>query len=162
MYFQFYLKRLAKLTCRASCFVKRKKEIRKKGAFLVVGFEQEKLISLVINIGFQLHRELGPGLLESVYQAVLAKRLERNGVKVVQQMPVDIMVDGVSYAQAYRVDLFLNDWLVVELKAHEKLTGVHVRQAVSYVTLLNQPTGLLLNFGAESFKGGVRRVYSSR
>jgi GxxExxY protein len=124
--------------------------------------DHERLISLVIDTGFQIHRELGPGLLESVYEAVLANRLQRLGVNVVQQMSVDIVVDGIKYIGAYRVDLFLNGWLAVELKAHEKLTGVHVRQAVTYVTLLNQPTGLILNFGADTFAKGIRRVYSSR
>lgn len=128
----------------------------------MVSAEQEQLISAVINTGFHLHKELGPGLLESVYEAVIAKRLERIGIKVVQQMAVDIVVDGVRYPQAYRVDLFLNDWLVVEMKAYEKLSGVHIRQAVTYVTLLNQPTGLILNFGAETFSQGIRRVYNSR
>ena len=124
--------------------------------------EQERLISLVIDTGFRLHEELGPGLLESVYETILAGRLERRGVGVVRQMPVNITVDGISFVDAYRVDLFLDSWLVVELKALERLTGVHIRQAYSYVKLLDQPSGLLLNFGAETFKEGIRRVYNNR
>jgi iron complex transport system substrate-binding protein len=111
--------------------------------------EHARLISSVIDAGFRLHKELGPGLLESVYEAVLASRLERLGVKVIRQMPVNITVDGINFVDAYRADLFLDDWLVIELKALEKLTGVHVRQAHTYVRLLNQPYGLILNFGAE-------------
>jgi GxxExxY protein len=126
------------------------------------GSAHERLISAVIDAGFRLHKELGPGLLESVYETLLAGRLERLGIKVVRQMPVNITVDGIDFIDAYRVDLFLNDWLVVELKALERLSGVHIRQALTYVKLINQPTGLLLNFGAEKFSEGVRRIYNNR
>jgi GxxExxY protein len=105
---------------------------------------------------------LGPGLLESVYETVLASRLQKIGIHVVRQMPVDILIDGMSFADAYRVDLYLDNWLVVELKAHERLLGVHVRQAQTYVKLLNQPYGLIMNFGCETFGEGIRRVYNNR
>jgi GxxExxY protein len=122
----------------------------------------EKLITVVIDAGFRLHKELGPGLLESVYETILAGRLERIGVNVVRQMPVNVIVDGIGFSDAYRVDLFLEHWLVVELKAVEKLSGVHIRQAHTYVKLLNQPSGLLINFGSETFGEGIRRVYNNR
>ncbi|MCC6479299.1 MAG: GxxExxY protein [Sphingomonadaceae bacterium] len=116
----------------------------------------------MIDAGFRLHKELGPGLLESVYETILAGRLQRMGVPVVRQMPVNIAVDGFEFVDAYRVDLFINNWLVVELKAHEKLLGVHIRQAQTYVKLLNQPYGLIMNFGCETFVEGVRRIYNNR
>jgi GxxExxY protein len=122
----------------------------------------EKLITVVIDAGFRLHKELGPGLLKSVYETILAGRLERIGVNVVRQMPVNVIVDGIGFSDAYRVDLFLEHWLVVELKAVEKLSGVHIRQAHTYVRLLNQPSGLLINFGSETFGEGIRRVYNNR
>jgi GxxExxY protein len=124
--------------------------------------EQEQLITGVIDVGFRLHKELGPGLLESVFETVFASRLERTGISVIRQMPVKIIVDGMEFSDAYRVDLFLNNWLVVELKAVEKISGVHVRQAHTYVRLLNQPSGLLLNFGSETFSEGIRRLYNNR
>ena len=124
--------------------------------------EQERLISCLIDAGFRLHKELGPGLLESVYETILAGRLQRMGVPVVRQMPVNIAVDGFEFVDAYRVDLFINNWLVVELKAHEKLLGVHIRQAQTYVKLLNQPYGLIMNFGCDTFVEGVRRIYNNR
>ncbi|MGL5838910.1 MAG: GxxExxY protein [Sphingorhabdus sp.] len=123
---------------------------------------QEQLISAVVDAGFHLHRELGPGLIESVYETVFAHRLQRLGIKVVRQMPVNITIDGIGFSDAYRVDLYLDDWLVVELKALERLLGVHVRQAATYVKLLNQPFGLIINFGAETFSEGIRRVYNNR
>jgi GxxExxY protein len=99
------------------------------GCAMKANIEQERLISYVIDAGFRLHKELGPGLLESVYETVLAGRLARAGINVVRQMPVNITVDEIEFSEAYRVDLFLNGWLVVELKALEKLLGVHIRQA---------------------------------
>lgn len=123
---------------------------------------QEDLISVAIDAGFRLHKDLGPGLLESVYEILLANRLQRLGMKVLRQMAVDVVIDGVSFSDAYRVDLFVDDWLVIEVKALEKLLGVHVRQAQTYVTLLEQPSGLIMNFGAETFGEGIRRAYNNR
>ena len=123
---------------------------------------QEKLITAVIDVGFKLHKELGPGLLESVYETVLAGRLQNYGITVVRQKSVDILVDGISFVDAYRVDLFVDNWLVVELKALDRLLGVHVRQAHTYVRLLNQPCGLIINFGSERFSEGVRRIFNNR
>jgi GxxExxY protein len=122
---------------------------------------RELLITAVIDAGFQLHKELGPGLLESVYETIFATRLQKLGMNVVRQMPVNICVDGVEFIDAYRVDLFVENWLVIELKAVENLSGVHVRQTLTYVKLLNQPFGLLINFGAESFGEGIRRIYNN-
>jgi GxxExxY protein len=122
----------------------------------------EKLIKSVIDAGYHLHRELGSGLLESVYKTVFAHRLERMGLNVVRQMLVSIVIDGLSFADAYRIDLFVSDWLMIELKAHERLLGVHVRQAQTYVQLLNQLYGLIMNFGCETFGEGVRRIYNNR
>lgn len=129
---------------------------------MTANVERERLISVVIDAGFRLHKDLGPGLLESVYETVLAGRLERMSISVVRQMPVNIVVDGIEFVDAYRVDLFIGDWLVVELKAHDRLLGVHVRQAQTYVKLLNQPFGLIMNFGCETFAEGIRRVYNNR
>ena len=123
--------------------------------------ERERTIALVYYIGLQIHRELGPGLLESVYEAVFALRLERAELKVARQRPVDIVIDGVHFADAYRVDLFVDDWLVIELKALEKLSGVHIRQTLTYAKLLKQPIGLLINFGEEYFKNGARRIINN-
>ena len=123
---------------------------------------REQLITAIIDAGFQLHNELGPGLLESVYETIFATRLQKLGMYVVRQMPVDISVDGIEFKDAYRVDLFVENWLVIELKAVENLKGVHVRQTLTYVKLLNQPFGLIINFGAGSFSEGIRRIYNNR
>lgn len=123
--------------------------------------EHEKLFKAVFNAGMQLHKELGPGLMESVYETVLASRLSRHGYNVDRQMPVRIVVDGISFPDAYRVDLFVNKLLVVELKSLDKLTSLHHRQALTYVRLLNQPLGILMNFGGELLSEGTRRVMNN-
>jgi GxxExxY protein len=124
--------------------------------------EAEQLISIVIDVGFHIHNELGPGLLESLYEAVMQKRIEALGHDVKRQHPVDVTIDGMKFADAYRVDLLINGWLAVELKAVERLGGVHVRQALTYVKLLQQPIGLLINFGCESYRDSVRRIFDNR
>jgi GxxExxY protein len=144
-------------------FPQKEKENKQKGdSAMTKNLEHERLISAVIDTAFRLHKELGPGLMESLYETVLAGRLGRMGIHVVRQMPVNVVVDGISFADAYRVDLFLENWLVVELKALDRLLGVHVRQAQTYVKLLDQPYGLIINFGSETFSEGVRRVYNNR
>jgi GxxExxY protein len=128
----------------------------------VTANDTEKLISAVVDVGFRIHDQLGPGLLESLYEAVMQKRLEALGLNVKRQHAVDVAIDGMTFVDAYRVDLLINDWLVIELKAVKKLSGVHVRQALTYVKLLQQPIGLLINFGCESYRDSVRRIYNNR
>jgi GxxExxY protein len=140
--------------------IEEKGERRKKEENMA-NMEHERLFSIVFNIGLQLHRELGPGLMESVYETVLASRLERAGLKIDRQKPVSISVDGITFPDAYRVDLLVNDLLAIELKSLEKLTGLHVRQALTYVRLLNQPLGILVNFGSETFAEGTRRIMNN-
>ena len=123
--------------------------------------EHERLFSIVFNVGLQLHRELGPGLMESVYETVLASRLVRLGLKIDRQKPVSIIVDGITFPDAYRVDLLVNYLLVIELKSLEKLNSLHLRQALTYVRLLNQPLGILMNFGNETFAEGARRIMNN-
>ena len=112
----------------------------------------------VVNSAIRIHRELGPGLLESVYEVVLAGALLRLGYKVDRQLPVDINYDGMSFAAAFRVDILVEDSLVIEIKSVEKLTGAHAKQVLTYLRLLKQPLGLLLNFSGETMKEGIRRL----
>lgn len=123
--------------------------------------EHERLFSILFNVGLQLHRELGPGLMESVYETVLATRLQRAGFNIERQKPVSITIDNVTFPDAYRVDLLVNGLFVAEIKSLEKLTSLHVRQALTYVRLLNQPLGILMNFGGETFAEGTRRIMNN-
>jgi GxxExxY protein len=122
----------------------------------------EQLVTLVLNSGLQLHREIGPGLLESVYEDVLAGRLAAAGLKIDRQQPVNIVIDGKTYPQAFRFDILVEDRLLIEIKSIEKLGPVHVSQTLTYIRRMNLPIGLLLNFGSETFKQGIRRVVNDR
>jgi len=115
----------------------------------------------VVDASIRIHRELGPGLLESVYEIVLAADLVRRGLKVERQRPVDIRFDGMVFPAAFRVDLLVNECLVVEIKSVEKLTGAHAKQVLTYLRLLDQSVGLLLNFSGETMKEGIRRLVNN-
>jgi len=112
----------------------------------------------VVGEAIKVHRELGPGLLESVYEVVLAAGLQRSGFKVARQVPVAIEYDGLRLEGAFRVDLLVDDRLVVEIKAVEQLTKVHAKQLLTYLRLMRQPVGLLLNFSGLTMKEGIRRL----
>lgn len=118
----------------------------------------DELTSIVINSGLALHQQVGPGLLESVYEQVLADRLMSIGLRVERQQPVSIVIDGKTYAEAFRYDLLIDGLLLIELKSIEKLGPIHLKQTLTYIRLMNLPIGLLLNFGSETFKQGIRRI----
>ena len=115
----------------------------------------------VLDIALRLHRELGPGLLESVYEALLAGRLSQMGYAVARQRPVDIEFDEIRFEAAFKIDLLVDNRLIVEIKSVEKLTAVHGKQLLTYLRLTKQPVGLLINFGGETLKEGVRRFVNN-
>ena len=116
------------------------------------------LSGIVVDECIRIHRELGPGLLESVYELVLAGALERRGLKVDRQVPVDIHYDGLTFAAAFRIDIRVEDRLILEIKSVEKLANLHAKQLLTYLRLTDSPLGLLLNFSGETMKEGIRRV----
>jgi len=121
----------------------------------------EEVSAIVVDAAFHLHRDLGPGLLESVYEAVLARMLERRGLRVERQKTVAFDFDGMHFDEGLRVDLLVEGCLVVELKSVETLAPVHPKQLLTYLRLLNLPIGLLINFGAATFKEGAKRVVNN-
>ena len=112
----------------------------------------------VVDLALRLHRELGPGLLESVYETVLAAKLEQLGYAVVRQKAVSIEFEGLYFESAFRIDLLVDDRLIVEIKSVERLNGAHAKQLLTYLRLTKQPVGLLINFGGETLKEGLRRI----
>ena len=112
----------------------------------------------VLDVALRLHRDLGPGLLESVYVALLARRLEAAGYAVITQQLIAAEFEGLRIEAAFRADLLIDDRLIVEVKSVERLMPLHSKQLLTYLRLLNQPVGLLLNFGGETLKEGVRRI----
>lgn len=115
----------------------------------------------VLDVALRLHRELGPGLLESAYEALMAARLAAAGYRVVRQHAVNIEFDGVRIDNAFRIDLLVEERLIVEIKSIDRLAPVHGKQLLTYLRLLKQPVGLLINFGGATLKEGVKRVVNS-
>jgi len=118
----------------------------------------DRLSAEVVDAAVRIHRDLGPGLLESVYETVLAGSIERSDFSVDRQKPVDIRFDGLLFPGAFRADLIVGGRLIVEIKSVERLERVHGKQLLTYLRLLHQPVGLLLNFGGETMKEGIRRI----
>jgi len=118
----------------------------------------EDLARIAIDCGFHIHKELGPGLLESVYEAVLAASLIREGLGVQRQKIIPIRYDGLLIEDAFRADLIIDDRLIIEVKSVEKCAPVHAKQLLTYLRLTEQPVGLLMNFGCETFREGLKRV----
>jgi iron complex transport system substrate-binding protein len=112
----------------------------------------------VIDAAIGLHRELGPGLLESVYEMLLANELASRGYTVERQKPIDIEYKGKRFDAAFRIDLLVEGSLLVEIKSVERLNGAHSKQLLTYLRLTKQPVGLLINFAGETLKEGLKRV----
>lgn len=120
--------------------------------------ELEAIASRVIDTAMAIHIDVGPGLLESVYETLLATRLEKQGFKVDRQLPVKAIIDDILFPKAFHIDLLVNDVLLIELKSVEKLAPVHAKQTLTYLRLMKLPLGLLINFGGITLKEGLKRV----
>lgn len=118
----------------------------------------EELAKMVIGAAIEVHRELGPGLLESAYQACLIKELEEIGLTVKSEVSLPIVYKGLKLDHGYRIDILVEDKLVLELKAVEALTDVHIAQMLTYLKLGDHRLGLLLNFHVKLMKQGIKRV----
>ena len=119
--------------------------------------EHEALTSEILNAAIKVHRKLGPGLLESAYEACLRRELLLRGIKVEAQVPLPITYEGETIEVGYRLDLVVNDLVIVELKAVEKVIPLHEAQIISYLRLSGKPIGLLINFHVPLLKDGVKR-----
>jgi GxxExxY protein len=120
--------------------------------------EIDRISGDVLDIALRMHRELGPGLLESVYEMILAAKLVAMGHQVERQRPVDIEYDGLKFDAAFRIDLLVGGRLLVEIKSTERLSPAHGKQLLTYLRLTRQPVGLLINFGGATLKEGVKRI----
>jgi iron complex transport system substrate-binding protein len=121
----------------------------------------EEIAAIVVDCALNLHKDLGPGLLESVYEAVLASMLEQRGLTVERQKPVPICYQGVTLDEGFRLDLLVDGQLIVELKSVETIHPVHPKQLLTYLRLMGLPLGLLINFGAPLLKDGLKRIVNN-
>ena len=118
----------------------------------------EALATEAIDCGLQIHRELGPGLLESVYEAVLQATLRERGIEAQRQQPIPIEYRGMRLPDAFRADLLVAGLLIIEVKSVERLAPIHGKQLLTYLRLTSRPLGLLMNFGASTFREGLKRI----
>jgi GxxExxY protein len=112
----------------------------------------------VVDAAVKVHRELGPGLLETVYEVVLARELERRGLQVQRQVPVAIIYGELHFDEGFRADIIVEDKVILELKSIEQLNKVHAKQLFTYLKLKGLKLGFLLNFGANLMKDGIERI----
>jgi GxxExxY protein len=119
--------------------------------------ETDALVRETVDASFKVHRSLGPGLLESVYEACLCRELSLRGVTFSRQRPVRIEYEGVSLDEGLRIDLLIDNAVLVELKAVERLMPLHEAQIMTYLRLSRIRVGLLINFNVRLFKHGIRR-----
>jgi GxxExxY protein len=116
----------------------------------------------ILDSAFLVHTKLGPGLLESVYEVVLAHELRKKGFFVERQKPMAIVYDGIRFDEAYRSDLLVNSKIIVELKSVESASAVHAKQLLTQLRLSGVKLGLLINFGEAHLKNGIKRVINGR
>ena len=119
---------------------------------------ENQIGTIIIDSAIQIHQKLGPGLLESVYETVLAHALEKKGLTAQRQAPIPFDFDGHHFDEGFRADLIVNDTVIIELKSTEKTHPAHIKQVLTYLKLSNKRLGYLLNFGDILMKNGIVRI----
>lgn len=119
---------------------------------------ENEIAKIIVDTAFQIHKSLGPGLLESVYEVILAHGLGKRGLNVASQVPVPIIFYGIKFDEGFRADLIVEDKVIVELKSVETVSPVHKKQLLTYLRLADKKLGLLINFGSALFRDGISRV----
>ena len=118
----------------------------------------DDITGIIVDAALQMHRDLGPALLESVYECILARALELRGLRVQRQKVIRFEYAGLVFDEGFRVDLFVEDCVIVEVKSVEQLARSHPKQLLTYLKLTNTRVGLLINFGAPTIRDGLRRI----
>lgn len=127
-------------------------------AHIPVSSEVDATARAIVDAAIKVHRALGPGLLESVYEACLHHELAQRGLRVERQVAVPIVYDGMTLREGLRLDLLVNDQVICELKAVESLQPIHLAQLLTQLKLSGKRLGLLLNFNVVLMKDGIRRL----
>ena len=119
---------------------------------------ENQLATIIVDACYHIHVELGPGLLETVYEVVLQNELQKRGLSVARQVSVPIVWDGITFQEGFRADLIVSERVIIELKSVEKLAQVHGKQLLTYLRLMDMRLGLLVNFGEARMKTGIQRI----
>jgi GxxExxY protein len=120
--------------------------------------KENEIGSIVVDTAVHLHKKIGPGLLESVYENILMNLLLKKGLHVQRQILIPIEFEGEHFDEGFRADLFVEGKVIIELKSIEKINPVHKKQLLTYLKLTNTKLGFILNFGADLMKHGIERV----
>ena len=119
---------------------------------------ENELSKIIVDISYKIHTKLGPGLLESVYEAILYHELIKKGLKVERQKPIPVIWDNIHLDIGFRSDLIIENKVIVEIKSVEKLSNAHLKQLLTYIKITNLKLGLLINFNEALIKDGIKRV----
>ncbi|HMB98446.1 MAG TPA: GxxExxY protein [Balneolaceae bacterium] len=122
---------------------------------------ENELSTIIVNTCFQIHKTLGPGLLESVYEEILFYEFRKSGLKVERQKLIPVIWKNVKMEHGFRADLILNKKVLVEVKSVEAISSVHTKQVLTYLRLLNIKLGLLINFNESLIKYGIKRIVNN-
>jgi GxxExxY protein len=118
----------------------------------------DKIARLIVDAAYQVHYKLGPGLLEQIYETCLVKELEKKKLKVSRQVPIPIFYDGEDLNLGFRLDLLVENSIIIEIKAVENLIPVHHAQVLTYLKLSQKHLGFLINFNVPIIKAGIKRI----
>ncbi|MDI6770235.1 MAG: GxxExxY protein [Anaerolineales bacterium] len=119
---------------------------------------ENEVAKIVVDVAFKIHTTLGPGLLESVYEAVMEHDLLKRGLHVGRQIALPVIYDAVTFDEGFRADLIVENLVIVELKSVEQIHPVHPKQLLTYLRLSNKRLGLLINFNVPLIKNGITRI----
>ncbi len=119
---------------------------------------ENELSKIVIGLAIKVHKSLGPGLLESAYEEVLFYEIKKTGFQVEKQKPLPLVYEDIKLDIGYRIDLMVENKLIIELKSVESLNDIHLAQILTYLKLSNVKLGLLINFNVVLLKNGIKRV----
>jgi len=122
---------------------------------------ENEIAKVIVDVAYQIHMRLGPGLLESVYEAVMLYEIRKRGLQVDAQVPIPVVWETVKLEVGFRADLIVERKVVVELKSVEQIAPVHKKQLLTYLRLADCRLGLLINFGAELIKNGISRIVNN-
>lgn len=122
-----------------------------------LSFEEERIGKVIVNASFKIHRSIGPGLLEKIYEVCLAHELRKAGLDVKRQVTIPIQYDGIQFDEGLRLDLLVEDKVVIEIKSVEQVNPVWEAQIISHLKLTGLSLGYLINFNVPLIKNGIRR-----
>ncbi|MCF8433467.1 MAG: GxxExxY protein, partial [Crocinitomicaceae bacterium] len=123
---------------------------------------ENELSKIVFDLGLKVHRNLGPGLLESSYEECLFYELKKSTLKVERQKILPVIYEGIQMETSYRIDIMIEDKIIIELKSVESVNDLHLAQLLTYLKLSNCKLGMLINFNVPLFKNGIKRVINGQ